>query len=117
MLNLASSGEVAREEDAARRSLDADELDFGLQKREQEIRELRQSLDERHEEHELRKKFLHMVYFFVVSVVCCALLLTVFCAAGVLHLSDAVLITVLTTTIANVIGCLLIAFKWLFPSK
>lgn len=97
--------------------LDEDEKKFEAQKREQIIRELKQDIDERHEEHELRKEFLHTIYTFVSTVVFAALLLTFFSAAGMIRISDSVLIALLTTTIANVIGCLLIAFNWLFPNR
>lgn len=93
------------------------EREFEVRKREQIIAEKDQQLQQTKEEHELRKKFLHTIYTFVATVVYAALLLAFFTAAGMIHLSDAVLIALLTTTIANVLGCLFIAFNWLFPKR
>ena len=76
-----------------------------------------QQLRERRDEHELRKLYLGLVFAFVVAVVAAAVFITAATGAGWLDLSDAVLITLLTTTVANVIGCLFIAFHWLFPVR
>ena len=81
------------------------------------IRAQQQMLVHRQDEHELRKKYLTYVFAFVISVVAAAFFITSAVGADWLNLSDAVLITLLTTTIANVIGCLFIAFHWLFPAR
>lgn len=114
VLGKAPSIQTAETDDSreANAVLDDDEKKFEAQKREQLIRELKQNLDEQHEEHELRKLFLHLVYWFVVAFVFSTLLIVTF-----KKLDNSVLITLLTTTTANVIGILLIAFKWLFPCK
>ena len=79
--------------------------------------EAEQALKERRDEHELRKSFLDRVFSFATTVVFFALIMTFCVSAGILHLSDTVLVTLLTATIAHVLGSLFIAFKWLFPQR
>lgn len=93
------------------------EKSFEVERREQIIREQKQTLDERHEEHELRKRFIGNTFTLVVAVIFLSFFVTVCVGIGWLSLSDGVIITMLTTTTANVIGILLIAFNWLFPKR
>ena len=82
-----------------------------------QTQECSQRLKERTEEHDLRKRYLDLTFKFVVWVTVAALFLTLMDGIGSIDLSDSVVITLLTTTIANVLGCLLIAFHWLFPNR
>lgn len=82
-----------------------------------QAQECSQRLKERTEEHDLRKRYLDLTFKFVVWVTVAALFLTLMDGIGSIDLSDSVVITLLTTTIANVLGCLLIAFHWLFPNR
>ena len=82
-----------------------------------QAQECRQRLKERTEEHDLRKRYLDLTFKFVVWVTVAALFITLMDGIGSIDLSDSVVITLLTTTIANVLGCLLIAFHWLFPNR
>ena len=96
--------------------LTPDEQEYEIHRREQEIRAKEEELKRCQEEHSLRKLFLHFLFWFVVAFV----LITLVIVAGNarwFHLHDSVLITLLTTTTCNVIGCLVIAFKWLFPVR
>lgn len=97
--------------------LDQSEQLFEARKREQIIREKDQILDERGDEHSLRKTYIQASFVLVVGVTFTALFLTVAAGMKWLELSDTVIITLLTTTTANVIGILLIAFNWLFPKR
>ena len=92
--------------------LTPEEQRFEMLRRDQIIREKDAEINRCQDEHKLRKRFLNSVFWFVVGFVAVTLLIVV-CS----DLSDKVLITLLTTTTANVIGILLIAFKWLFPSR
>lgn len=97
--------------------LDQSEQLFEARKREQIIREKDQLLSERSDEHELRKKYIRASFLLVVGVTFTALYLTTANGMKWIDLSDTVIITLLTTTTANVIGILLIAFNWLFPKR
>lgn len=83
-----------------------------MRRRDQIIREKDEEIECCKDEHNLRKRFLNYVFWFVVSFVVLTLAIVVWS-----DLSDKVLMTLLTTTTANIIGILLIAFKWLFPSR
>ncbi|MDR2018828.1 MAG: hypothetical protein LBQ00_08205 [Syntrophobacterales bacterium] len=90
-----------------------------IQEKEKIIQEKeKDELQRSREEHTLRKKYLQRVFLFVVIFVGLVLILVSLagCKGISFYLSDAVLITLLTTTTANIIGVLLIAFNWLFPS-
>ena len=93
-------------------TLTPDERHFEVLRRDQIIRAQEEEIERCKDEHKLRKHFLNLVFWFVVMFVVATLLIVVLS-----ELSDKVLITLLTTTTANVIGILLIAFKWLFPSR
>lgn len=93
-----------------------DEKDFAKQERQNQI-------DRAMAIHAWRKTSLValFVYLFAWSV---AILALVFLSGAkpalfdlTFGLSDSVLITLLTTTLAQVIGLLTIAFKWLFPRE
>lgn len=92
--------------------LTPDEQRFEVCRRDQIIREKDEEIERCKDEHNLRKRFLNYVFWFVVSFVVLTLAIVVWS-----DLSDKVLMTLLTTTTANIIGILLIAFKWLFPSR
>jgi uncharacterized membrane protein (DUF485 family) len=66
---------------------------------------------------ELRDQYIPWIFLIKV----CWLGFVVFCVLTVgwhqLYLSDTVLITILTTTTATVLGVFVIVAKWLFPSK
>jgi hypothetical protein len=95
------------------------EKDFYLVRRWQRTLEKNHEISRNQDEHELRKKYLLYVFLFVVIFVVLVLVLVSIagCKCIPFYLSDAVLITLLTTTTANVIGILFIAFNWLFPSR
>lgn len=73
--------------------------------------------------HEMRRKYMGRTFWFVslFTLFSCAFLLAAAIHAECPRLptvmvSDAVLITLLTTTLGTVFGVLFIAFKWLFPA-
>lgn len=94
-----------------------EEKRFENLRREQIIREKDEELKQAHDIHGLRKWYLGLSFGFVAVFAAAALTVLVLCGSGVLELNTTVLVTLLTTTMANVIGILAIAFKWLFPRK
>lgn len=80
---------------------------------------LSQELKQRREEHELRKRFMPRVFWLVVGVLASTVGLLIAAgwvnARGGRFLSDKVLITLLTATVADIIGILIIALQWLYP--
>ncbi len=79
----------------------------------------RQILKQARDEHELRKRFMPRVFWLVVGVLGASVLLLAvsgICnACGLVFLSDKVLIILLTATVADVLGILYIAMRWLYP--
>ena len=114
-----------------------EERDYELARREQSLREKEDQLKRLNEVHSMRKKFLKALfgYLCVWSLATIVIVLVDgfgsdgFSASfeygapvkkvGFLldgfSMSDAVEITLLTTTLAQVLGLTAIAFKWLFP--
>lgn len=80
-----------------------------------------QLIKQRKDEHELRKKFMPFVYWLVVGVIGSTILMLA--AAGIVNacgktfLSDKVLITLLTATVADILGIFYIAIRWLYPKQ
>lgn len=79
----------------------------------------RQMLKQARDEHEMRKRFMPYVFGLVVGVLGASFLLLLISgictACGLVFLSDKVLITLLTATVADVLGILYIAMRWLYP--
>ena len=97
--------EIASKEQVAR---------FNLRAKNQTLRQLK-------EEHELRKKFMPFVYWLVVGVIGSTIFLLLVTgivnACGKIFLSDKVLITLLTATVADILGIFYIAIRWLYPKQ
>lgn len=78
-----------------------------------------QMLKQLREEHQLRKRFMPYVFWLVVGVLIASVVLLsaagVCNACGLVFLTDKVLITLLTATVADVLGILYIAMRWLYP--
>lgn len=90
---------------------------YELQAREQIIKEKDEAIRQHKEEHELRKLFLHLVFWFVVIFVIVIMTCLVLCTTGIFHLTEKVQMTLLGTTTIDIVGLLYIAFKWLFPKR
>lgn len=75
--------------------------------RQEELRRLR-------DDNEGRKSFRNKIFMVMVIWMFFVLAVVVLCAAGQLRLSDTVLITLISTTTANVIGVFLVVVNYLF---
>lgn len=69
------------------------------------------------DEHEWRAIYLGRSFYLVGFVIYNAFLFLLFSAVGLFNISDSVMIALLTTAAANVIGILAVAFKWLYNNK
>lgn len=63
-----------------------------------------------------RKSFSGRIFALVLFYVLAVLAIIVLCGFDVLSISDAVLIALLSTTTANVVGLLVIVMKYFFPA-
>ena len=113
-IRLADFEALPEEECAAELSMKERVARFSLKAQNQTLRQLK-------EEHELRKKFMPYVYWLVVGVIGSTILLLLVAgivnARGKSFLSDKVLITLLTATVADILGIFYIAIRWLYPKQ
>lgn len=76
-----------------------------------------QKFNERYDLHELRRTYTPYLFYMTVAWLVFVAILVSLSAAGFSKLTDPVLIALITTTTANVVGLFVIAARWLFPSK
>lgn len=112
---LAMSAEANAEAASAGSVAVSEEKSFAIERLHEEVESLKDERNRLKEEHDLRKKYLRLVFWFVVIFVASVMTIIVFCAKSVLSLSDDVQMTLLGTTTVDLVGLLYIAFNWLFP--
>lgn len=76
-----------------------------------------EDLEGKKQDRHQRKLFAGALFIFMCLYMAIALLIVFLCGLGKLLLSDAVLVTLLTTTLADVIGVFSFVAKYLFPEK
>lgn len=69
------------------------------------------------QDREQRKKFSSHIFIFMCAYMAVSLAIVFLCGLGVMTLDVSVLITLLTTTLANVIGVFTFVAKYLFHNK
>lgn len=69
------------------------------------------------QDREERKKFATRIFWVIIAYIAIVFVVLFFCGYSCMHFSDAVLITLLSTTTANVLSLLAIVFNYLFPKK
>lgn len=74
-----------------------------------------QTLRQNDEEHMWRKQYLRKSFYLVSCVLYMTFVVVLLVGVGLIDLTDKVLITMLATTVAHVVGILAIAFHWLYP--
>lgn len=82
-----------------------------------QIDRLKEENESLKQDREQRKIFSYVIFVFMCIYMLCAVVAVFICGLGAMHLSDAVMITLLTTTLANVIGVFNFVAKYLFRSK
>lgn len=82
-------------------------------KREKERQELMSMIQDR----EQRKTFADKIFTVTVVYIAVVLFILIACGFSRLQLSDTVLITLLSTTTANILSLLVIVFNHIFPKK
>lgn len=91
-------------------SYSAREKDLRLARMEEEIESVKQ-------DREQRKPFSVVLFVFMCVYMLVAILIVVCCGLEWLKLSDKVLITMLTTTLANIIGIFSFVAKYLYYNR
>ena len=119
LLDAISAGDSAHlqpgGQDTGWDAMSEDEKLFEARKREQLIRQKDEEIRRLNEIHDLRKSYLRAAFVFVSVFSIVSISLVALCGRGLLTLADGIIVTLLTTTMANVLGVLYIAFNWLFP--
>lgn len=120
----AGTGRRPPDDDTGWDAMSEDEKQFEAQKRELLVREKNVTIQKQEEElaqlreiHALRTRYVGISFLFVAVFSMAAVAIVVQSGMENLTLDSSVLIALLTTTMANVIGVLCIAFNWLFPKK
>lgn len=75
----------------------------------------RHAQQHRDDEHIWRKQYLQKSFCFVSCILYITFFIVLMVGVGLIDLSDKVLIAILTTTVAHVVGILVVAFHWLYP--
>lgn len=72
-------------------------------------------LRQHEDEHLWRKQYLQKSFYLVATVLYFSFFIVMLVGVGLIDLTDKVLMTILATTVAHVVGVLAIAFHWLYP--
>lgn len=74
-------------------------------------------IKDRNQDRDQRRNFASKIFIFMCFYMAVALLIVACCGFGWMYLSDTVLITLLTTTLADVIGIFSFVTKYLYHNK
>lgn len=109
-LSNETGGHAVNEDTAV--NLEDSALDRAM--RQKGIEKIDQEIEDRKQDRDQRKKFSKYIFIFMCFYMFISLVIVFFCGFSLMTLSDAVLITLLTTTLANVIGVFNFVAKYLF---
>lgn len=110
---LASDKGLAEESsDTASFALGESELDRALKAK--EVEKQNESIKDLRQDREQRKTFSSRIFIFMCLYMFVAIVIVFMCGLGCMKLEESVLITLLTTTLANVIGVFNFVAKYLF---
>lgn len=82
-----------------------------------DIEKLKEELESLKQDRQQRKVLSIALFIFMCVYMAVALLIVFLCGLFVIHLSDTVLVTLLTTTLADVIGIFGFVAKYLYHNK
>ena len=91
--------------------------DANLDMRRLDLEEKKAALERCRDIHKWRNIYLARSFYLVGYVIYVSLSFLLFSAVGLFQISNDVMITLLTTMVANTIGVLLVAFAWLYNKK
>lgn len=94
---------------------DADKVIQEIQQK--KIEQLSEGIQDLKQDREQRKILSYALFSFMCIYMCIALCAVYLCGFGCMHLSDKVLITLMTTTLADIIGIFSFVAKYLYHHK
>ena len=104
-------------EGAADTQTEQAEVDYSRESEKIAIEKLREELEGAKQDRIQRKEFAEKIFIAVMLYLFLTLVILIACGNYNLFLSDTVLVALLTTASANVIGILLVVVKYLFHHK
>lgn len=104
-------GDAALEKDVI---VDGDTHDIELQYLKAKIDRLKSEIKDIEQDRDERKRFSNYIFGFMCSYVFAAVVIVILSGCKVLILSDTILVTLLTTALADVIGVFTFVAKYLF---
>lgn len=110
-----SSENESLSDESTRIGEDASEVAIDFQRK--KIEKLHEEIQDIKQDREQRKKFSSHIFIFMCAYMAISLVIVFLCGLGVMTLDVSVLITLLTTTLANVIGVFTFVAKYLFHNK
>ena len=94
-----------------------DEGSVAAELRKMELNYKKQDIADRMQDRGQRKKYSYLIFAYICAYTIAVLTIVMLKGGGAFDLSDAVVITLLTTTMTSVIGLFVIVANYLFPSK
>lgn len=93
------------------------EQGYSSQREAIEVAQLQEELDSKKQDRIQRKEYANKIYWLLCVYILVVMLLLYFCAFRLTKLSSEVLIAIITTMTANVIGIFVFVAKYLFHTK
>lgn len=109
-----ASDEGAKAEESSESRLYLSDSDLDKAFKTKELEEKDESLKDHRQDREQRKKFSSSIFIFMCAYMGFSLIIVSLCGLGWMQLKESVLIALLTTTLANVIGVFNFVAKYLF---
>lgn len=117
-LNALSFDSKREETSEERRATFKDKAEeIALTQQRVDIDRLKEELESLKQDREQRKTLSYALFGFMCFYMFAALAIVSLCGLGLMHLSDTVLISLLTTTLADVIGIFSFVAKYLYHNK
>lgn len=91
------------------------EIAIALQQK--KIERLNEEIEDLKQDRSQRKIFSYCIFGFMCLYMAASIVVVFMCGLGSMHLDNSILVTLLTTTLANVIGVFNFVAKYLFHNK
>lgn len=98
-------------------STNRDEDTFSTREQNLRLAKMEEEIESIKQDRKQRKPFSVALFIFMGIYVIIAVLIVIGCGLELLHLSDTVIITMLTTTLANIISIFSFVAKYLYRNK
>lgn len=112
---LSSEEDDSLSDENTRIGEDASEVAIDFQRK--KIERLHEEIQDIKQDREQRKVFSSRIFIFMCAYMAVAIIIVFCCGLKTMYLPESVLITLLTTTLANVIGIFTFVAKYLFHNK